>query len=76
MMLSTNLPILGVKLHSWGHITAQKVLNFKKFKIAESSYTNVIFDAEHEYDTLRCHISIRRSCYDPKGVKLQKIQNR
>ena len=37
---------------------------------------DVVFDSEHEYDTLRCHISSMSHAIPEKGLRLQNFRNR
>ena len=55
-MLNTTVTLSGVKFQFWSHARANKVSNYKIFKIAVTAYANVTFGAEHEYNTFSCHI--------------------
>ena len=48
----------------------------KKIKIAQHGLPVILFDTEHEYDTLRCHISGLSHAVPEKWCQITKFKNR
>ena len=51
----------------------KKGVSQKFLEIAQNRYISVVFDAEHEYDTLRCHISSMSHAIPEKGCQITKF---
>ena len=50
----------------------KKGIKLQKIKIAQNRLPEILFDAEHEYDTLMCHISSLSHDIPEKGCQIIK----
>ena len=56
------------------HITPEKGCQINFFlEIAQNPCTGVLFNADQEYDTLRCHISSMNHAILEKGCQISKV---